>query len=332
MSEPPVAEASAAAEAFAEAPPTAAAELASVDEVAPGGAAESGDALTAAEARAVAEADTVASSSGTAHTGGADAPAAAPDVGRPKGGGKRKQEKRKFPSVLGELQLTVTAHGLAMPESRKNYLMRRREACELGIIPWMAPRLEDETKMSKKQLSKRNKMQSRGVLLDEAESDLFHAAFSDDLGLCCEVIRDGVDINVRSNADMDGIGTSACALHIAAVRGHVDIVTALLEAGADATLASGRGETPIQLATRSGCVDVVRMLRSVGAGPTGAEGALRLLDKAPAGYNDVHKKRMFTAIAADTWSNAAPPQRRARRADGDSSQREGKGRSRKSDH
>merc|ERR1712232_81919 len=136
-----------------------------------------------------------------------------------------------------------------LPESRKNFLKRRREARELGILPAWTPNLslDDDSKSNKKQ-KKRNQLALTGKMLDELEQDLFSSAFSGDVGLCQATIAAGVDVNVRSNADHDGLGTCATALHIAAAKGNIDVVAALVKANADVLAESGRGEAPVKVA------------------------------------------------------------------------------------
>ena len=67
----------------------------------------------------------------------------------------------------------------------------------------------------------------------------------------------------------------ATALHYAANRGNLEIVEALLAAGADAAAANRYGVTPVSLASRSGNALVVERLLEAGADPNVTIGAGR---------------------------------------------------------
>lgn len=216
------------------------------------------------------------------------------------GGGNKPRAKNRAPTILGELNLKVTPKGIVLPESYKTLRQRWRERRArdeaAGVIkPWQSPAgLADAGEDKKKRRAGKAK-QSLGVVLDETNAALFHAAVSGDDATCQAAVAAGADVNVRTNADLDGIGTGGTALHVAAARGHVDVVAALLSAGANAAAATGRGELPVQLATRMGHVDVVKLLRHVGASPMDAEGALRLLKSAPA-WDGKKKRRLMSAV------------------------------------
>lgn len=234
--------------------------------------------------------------------------AAAPSGGKSAGGGggvaannganAGKAQKRRFPSILGELGLKVTPRGVLLPESRRSQLARYREARETGLIPYKAP----ETTLDTNGAGKKNKKRSRkerttGVPLSDAAAALFHGAHNGDADEVMEVLEAGleVDVNVRTNADMDGLGTGATALHVAAMRGHEDVVSCLLQGRADANLMTGRGELALQLATRSGHLGVVRVLSCETSCAT-AEGALQLLKSAPRWKNDRTQKKLHAAL------------------------------------
>lgn len=117
----------------------------------------------------------------------------------------------------------------------------------------------------------------RPVQLDDVESELFYGSHQGSVQACAQAVAKGADVNVRTKADLDGVGIGATALHVAAFRGHEDVVTALLRAKADAVATTGRGEMPLQLATRMGHVEVVKVLRAAGAAPQHAGLSLLLL-------------------------------------------------------
>lgn len=167
------------------------------------------------------------------------------------------------------------------------------------MLPWQPPPLAiEESGKGGKQRKKRGKQQrSLGTLLGQDESLLFSGAHSGELDCCYEALSAGVDVNVRTKADLDGVGTGSTALHVAAARGHEDVAVVLLKAGADPNMVSGRGELPIQLATRSGHVGVVRALSTVSVPTQNAEGVMQLLSSAPRHAGDSAKRKMHSALA-----------------------------------
>lgn len=212
----------------------------------------------------------------------------------------------QFPSILSELGLRVTKAGIVLPESHRSYMTRRREAFEMGaIVPKYPPITEaGQAGEKKKRKPKAKKPWPNGAPLDDLSAALHRAALTGDVEGCQAAVEAGVDINVRTNADTDGLGIGATALHIAALRGHEDVVKTMLALKADCTRVTGRGEGALQLAIRGGHVEVVRLLRHVAPD---AEGVLRLLDKAPA-WDDKKRKRLHSALdrrrVKGAWSQA----------------------------
>ena len=78
-----------------------------------------------------------------------------------------------------------------------------------------------------------------------------------------------VDAEIKSGANPNDVGSGSwTALHRATQRGHVDIVRALIAAGADVHAKTQRGlYTPLHVACREGCVDLVRDLLLRGSNP-----------------------------------------------------------------
>ncbi len=57
------------------------------------------------------------------------------------------------------------------------------------------------------------------------------------------------------------------ALNVASDSGHLDVVTVLLELGADPNIASNDGWTPLNAALDNGHLDVFKLLLELGADP-----------------------------------------------------------------
>jgi len=214
-----------------------------------------------------------------------------------------------LPNILTELGFKATPKGFQCPESYKRQKMRRAEQRrareESGLVAvedWRPPVALTAGNHDGRLQKKKGKV---GVLLDDEGAALFHAAVHGDDDACRAAINTGVNVNVQTNADLDGVGTGATALHVAAARGHVKVIAELLSATADPNSVSGRGEAPIQLATRMGHVDVVMLLKEVGATPMDAEGAMRLLNSAPS-WSHKKRKQMHSALAThegDVWGH-----------------------------
>mmetsp|Transcript_19242 Transcript_19242/g.41413 ORF Transcript_19242/g.41413 Transcript_19242/m.41413 type:complete len:264 (-) Transcript_19242:166-957(-) len=171
---------------------------------------------------------------------------------------------------------------------------RRKEL--LQLMPYRPTPPEQNANGKGKPKRKQRTRKNLGVVLGELESQLFHGAHSGEREFCEDALERGVEVNVRTNADTDGIGTGATALHIAASRGHEAVVKALLRAGADANMASGRGDSPVQLATRAGHVAVVGLLSGISSATQNAQGTAQLLDAAPAWSSDRRKRMLRTAL------------------------------------
>ncbi|CAE7567539.1 Ank2 [Symbiodinium sp. CCMP2592] len=216
------------------------------------------------------------------------------------------QSQRKGPNLLAELGLKVTTKGVLLPESRKTLLRRRRENRELALANGQAPQVLCLSAAAKRKARNRAERKPPGVLLDDVESELFYGAHQGSVASCTKAVAKGADVNVRTKADLDGVGTGASALHVAAVRGHEDVVAALLHAGSDPLALTGRGETPVQLATRMGHVEVVKVLRSSGGTPAHVEGVSQLLTKAPPSWRDAQRKKLRKALDNESkWAAAA---------------------------
>jgi ankyrin repeat protein len=88
-----------------------------------------------------------------------------------------------------------------------------------------------------------------------------------------------------AKADVDGTGmANYTPLFAAAVKGHVDVAEALLNAGAAVNHTSTRGETPLLLAAEADSVGVIELLLARGA--------------------DVHHTTTFLATAAYVHTRA----------------------------
>ena len=91
------------------------------------------------------------------------------------------------------------------------------------------------------------------------------------------LLEHGADVNVQS----DDYGSSP--LMLAAVEGHTEIVTALLEKGANTALTNHAGQTALISAAREGHVEVVKVLLAAGADANA---------KTPAGFSVLYGASM----------------------------------------
>src|SRR5437870_25709 len=84
------------------------------------------------------------------------------------------------------------------------------------------------------------------------------AATNDDLDLVRALIKAGANVKLKNQ-----FGTSA--LSEAAIIGSTPVIDALLKAGADPNTTNPEGETPLMTAARSGHVEAARRLLESGA-------------------------------------------------------------------
>jgi ankyrin repeat protein len=94
---------------------------------------------------------------------------------------------------------------------------------------------------------------------------LLAALCAGDRAAALAAIAAGVDINVSDVRPV--IGDGATPLHYAAAMGELDLVQALLAAGAAIDARTWRGQTPLWLACNSGASAVARELLAAGADP-----------------------------------------------------------------
>lgn len=87
---------------------------------------------------------------------------------------------------------------------------------------------------------------------------LLEAVWNDRTDMVSYLARRGANINARCNIFIDE--SDYTGLHVAVVFGYVEMVKALLEAGADAQLRDGKGRTPAILAAQRGRTEQKRLL------------------------------------------------------------------------
>jgi ankyrin repeat protein len=105
--------------------------------------------------------------------------------------------------------------------------------------------------------------------------ELIEAAAAGELEAVLAALAAGVPV--------DTLREGNTALHWAAVRGHAEVVIALLEAGADVSRADGSGRTALAFASRTGSLEIVRLLLLRGAVADGPA----LLQAAQNGREDI---------------------------------------------
>lgn len=89
------------------------------------------------------------------------------------------------------------------------------------------------------------------------------AALGDLKRVLSYIIDERVDVNASTNAFLFGEGITA--LQLSCVFGHLDVINALIAAGADIDQGNQYGKTPLYMASIQGRVDVVRALVEAGA-------------------------------------------------------------------
>lgn len=98
-------------------------------------------------------------------------------------------------------------------------------------------------------------MELRHAEEDAAWCQLSRAAFRGDADLLRAELASGADVNANSGE----------ALHLAAWRGHPEVVRLLLEAGAGLELPTPKGGTALTAAAHGGCTTCLRLLLEAGS-------------------------------------------------------------------
>jgi ankyrin repeat protein len=91
--------------------------------------------------------------------------------------------------------------------------------------------------------------------IQDLKDALFEAAKSGNLDQVQQLVESGADVNHRTKHDGPSelnFGTfwGETPLHVAAVRGDKEMIEALLAGGADQTIKTAKGETPLDQAER----------------------------------------------------------------------------------
>ncbi|CAE7705957.1 ASZ1, partial [Symbiodinium pilosum] len=117
---------------------------------------------------------------------------------------KVQSQRKGLPNLLAELGLKVTSKGVLLPESRKTLLRRRRENREHALANGQAPQVLCLSAAAKRKARNRAERKPAGVQLDDVESELFYGAHQGSVASCTNAVSKGVDVNVRTKADLDG--------------------------------------------------------------------------------------------------------------------------------
>lgn len=127
---------------------------------------------------------------------------------------------------------------------------------------------------------------------------LLGAAAHADVDVVTALIRAGAELNVVGGLPTQRFCTP---LIVASQRGHIGVVTALLEAGADARLALEDGRTALHAAARAGSLGAVKALLAAGASPNawvGEEGGWM----APDDPDEFDPDDLLEDEMAENWS------------------------------
>lgn len=100
----------------------------------------------------------------------------------------------------------------------------------------------------------------------QGSRELLSAARSGDVGRARYLLTSvpTTDIHYRSTASEDSLGKGAQALHFAALGGHADVTSALLDCGAAPLAATDAGCTALHVAAKRGHAHVAKILLSAG--------------------------------------------------------------------
>ena len=167
--------------------------------------------------------------------------------------------------IAAELQSSSPREKAALRDAAKRAAAKVKGEAKRFYRDFMVSAGLDEPKPAKVKRAKAAKAKrgGGGVPADVVDTFVFDCcgANGGDVELARRLLKEHPGL---ANAFKDGDDLET-ALHIAAASEHVEIVRALLDAGADVKAADVRGNTPLHLAAYGGSAAIVRLLLEAGA-------------------------------------------------------------------
>ncbi|KAK4050856.1 nuclear pore complex subunit [Microbotryomycetes sp. JL201] len=217
----------------------------------------------------------------------------------------RHQARLGVTTEYNDLELHSAAAGANIGESKRASVVDDGRA---GLVDDPAPHTHEQA-MGQPVNSVKN-----GIL------PLHAAASSGSVAVVRELIENGADVNAprlsrryshdRSRSSGMAAGTTgSTALHFAAANGHADIVSLLLEFGADPSAEEKYGLTPEMIATQRGHFEAASLLRQAQleqADRAAASAASGSVVKSLA-KKRIHPQRSFDALAVKLQQHASQP-------------------------
>ncbi len=144
--------------------------------------------------------------------------------------------------------------------------------------------------------------------LSEADKALLKAANRRNIIYVKRALVDGADVNAKNHIRLT-------PLHIAADRGHKEVVALLIDKGADVNAMGGEGETPLHKAALVGHNEVVELLIAKGAdlsakswGETPLDSAIRIGQTETADLLRKHGSKTNEELKAEPVAEATQPE------------------------
>ncbi len=178
-------------------------------------------------------------------------------------------EARRLPFQSGLFRLIVTLGALALWTPTVASPSRIMDPA-LFLAVEASPRVNEKTynlqeqrrAISLSHLALMERLITKGTMLHRVQVTdmiLHQAAAAGDLELAVYLLKQGVDVDVRSGIDQ------STPLHVAAHAGQIEIVRLLIARGADIRARAAGGNTPMHMAALGGHAEIVELLLSHGA-------------------------------------------------------------------